>query len=239
MLISPKHSFVFFCTPKCASNSVEAMLKPYAQLQLLGSPAVRHTNVQTFDEHLAPYLASVAPETRFTRVAIVRDPVDWLYSWYRFRSRAELRGGASANSTEGVSFAEFVDCYLDVDSRPAFADVGSQAEFLAMQDGSIGVDRLFAFDELEALVEFFSDRVGKPLALTALNVSPSKAYQNRAVEQVMSIMRGVKSRIGLGPAASRPKPKVEAAEFITGDSLAELKKLLAGDYRFYEMSKRP
>ncbi len=40
MLISEEHAFVFFCTPKCASNSVEAMLKPYARLQLLGSPPV-------------------------------------------------------------------------------------------------------------------------------------------------------------------------------------------------------
>ena len=238
MLISPKHSFVFFCTPKCASNSVEAMLKPYAALQLLGSPAVRHTDVRTFDAHLAPYLAGVAPDTEFTRVAIARDPVDWLSSWYRFRSRAALRGGASPTSTEGVSFEEFVDRYLDVDSRPAFADVGSQAEFLATAGGKIGVDRLFAFDELDALVAFFSERVGQPLSLNALNVSPSVAYQNRAVEQVMSIMRGVKSRLGLASAGAAPKAKAEAAQLLAGDRLERLKVLLETDYRFYGEAQR-
>ena len=238
MLISEEHAFVFFCTPKCASNSVEAMLKPYARLQLLGSPPVRHTNVRTFDAYIRPYLESVAPKTEFTRVAIVRDPVDWLYSWYRFRSRAELRGGASENSTAGVSFEEFVDSYLDAESRPAYADVGSQAEFLATESGEIGVDRLFAFDELDELLSFFSARIGKPLSLTALNVSPSKASQNRAVEQVLSIMRRVKSRLGLGSVGPKPKVQAEAAERIAGERLAKLRDLLATDYRFYEQAKR-
>lgn len=75
MLISLKYGFAFFCTPKCASNSIEAMLKPYADIHLLGSPQVRHTDVDKFDRFIAPYLQQVAPGAEYQRVAVIREPV--------------------------------------------------------------------------------------------------------------------------------------------------------------------
>ena len=59
MLISLQHKFTFFCTPKCASNSIEAMLKPHSEIHLLGSPQVRHTDTRQYAEHVQPYLAEV------------------------------------------------------------------------------------------------------------------------------------------------------------------------------------
>ena len=142
MQVSLKHRFVFLCTPKCASNSIEAMLRPYVDMDLQGSPSVRHTNVRQFRRYLEPYLVAVAPDTEFETVALIREPVSWLYSWYRFRARNALRTKKHIHCTSHVTFGEFVVAYL-ADPQPAFARVGSQSDFLTDENGNLGVDHLF------------------------------------------------------------------------------------------------
>ncbi len=214
MLISLKHRYAFFCTPKCASNSIEAMLKPHADIHLLGSPQVRHTNARQYENYIQPYLADVNPEARIERVAIVREPVAWLHSWYRFRARSALRSAGSENSTAHLSFAEFVDAYL-ADPQPPFAQVGSQLEFLLDETGNLGVDRLFAYDKLSDLAAWFSELIGQPLALLSINVSPTKVYKSNLLEGLGALRRRIWSRSSLAgrkAQATAPDPRAELSE---------------------------
>ena len=219
MLISVKHRYAFFCTPKCASNSVEAMLKPHADIHLLGTPQLRHTNARQYAAHIQPYLDAVAPDVAVERVAIIREPVAWLHSWYRFRARSELRNTGSDNSTAHLSFAEFVDAYLS-DAPPAFAQVGTQAEFLLDAAGELGVDRLFAYDQLNELAAFFAERVGQDLSLHAMNVSPGKVYKSNVVERLSALWRGITARTsravggssGAVPAKAAPTAELSEAQ---------------------------
>ena len=215
MLISLKHRFVFFCTPKCASNSIEAMLKPHAEIHLLGSPQVRHTDVRHFERHLQPYLDEVASATDFERVAVIREPVAWLHSWYRFRARKSLRGRNNRNSTAHLSFSEFVAEFLAPDNRPEFANVGSQLDFLLDANGSIGVDRLYAYDNLAELTAHFSRVVGAQLLMRAINVSPARVYRSNIIESVASLSRRLQSRFAVGrtsPATPGADPRAELAD---------------------------
>jgi hypothetical protein len=208
MLISLKHGYAFFCTPKCASNSIEAMLKPHADIHLLGSPQVRHTNARQYQQFIQPYLAEVAPAQSIERVAIVREPIAWLHSWYRFRARSALRNADSQNSTAHVSFSEFIDAYLS-QPQPPFAKVGTQLEFLLDGDGQLGVDRLYAYDNLPDLAAYFSERVGQQLALGAINVSPSKVYKSNLLEGLAALQRRIWSRRGV--AGNRGQSPLENA----------------------------
>jgi len=192
MLISLQHRYAFFCTPKCASNSIEAMLKPHADIHLLGSPQVRHTNVRQYEKFIQPYLAEVSANP-IERIAIVREPVAWLHSWYRFRARSALRSADSQNSTAHVNFGEFVDAYLG-DQPPPFAQVGTQLEFLLDAEGKPGVDRLYAYENLNDLAAYFSERVGQPLSLTAVNVSPTRVYKSNILEGLVALQRRIWSR---------------------------------------------
>ena len=103
-------------------------------------------------------------------MAVVRHPIDWLGSWYRYRSRDELVG--HPNSTRGVSFDDFVAEYCK--GRPApFANVGSQAKFLQV-NGELGVDYLFRYEAQDKIIAFLEDRLQKPINLKHLNVSPKQ-----------------------------------------------------------------
>lgn len=222
MLISLKYGYAFFCTPKCASNSIEAMLKPYSDIHLLGSPQVRHTDVCGFDRFVEPYLRHVAPGAEYQRVAVIREPVSWLYSWYRFRSRSALREAGSPNSTAHVSFDEFVGAYLQDDHRPAYADLGSQLEFLTRSDGGVGVDLLYPYENLGHLETYFSAQVGAELSAGSVNVSPRRVYRYPLIEKFAYLRRGLASRISklrlarLSVRSDLPDPRNEISASVLG-----------------------
>ena len=102
-------------------------------------------------------------------MAVIREPVDWLGSWYRYRSRDELAG--SPNSTADVSFDTFVEAYLS-DEPPQFARVGSQARFMSDKNGVIGMSHLFRYDDIDGLVRFMQNRLNKQFTLGRANQSP-------------------------------------------------------------------
>lgn len=231
MLISLKHRYAFFCTPKCASNSIEAMLKPHAEIHLLGSPQVRHTNARQYEEWLQPYLREVSAGSTIERIAVIREPVDWLYSWYRFRARSALRESESANSTAHLDFGEFVDSYLQ-DPQPPYAQVGSQLEFLLDKEGRLGVDSLYAYDKLDALAADFSARVGQTLSLRAINVSPGKVYKSNVLEKLGAVLRRLQAQRAAGAGVgtgSKPDARAE----LDSPRLAALEAHFAEEMKLY------
>lgn len=91
MLISAKYNFVFLCTPKCASSSIETMLRRYSDISLVGPPFFRHTNYRIYSKYLKPYLMETGKIKNIETICLIREPLSWLHSWYRFRARHEIR----------------------------------------------------------------------------------------------------------------------------------------------------
>ena len=228
MQVSLEHRFVFLCTPKCASNSIEAMLRPYVDMDFQGSPAVRHTSVRQFRRYLAPYLVAVAPDTEFETVALIREPVSWLYSWYRFRARNALRTKKHIHCTSHVTFGEFVVAYL-ADPQPAFARVGSQSDFLTDEDGNLGVDHLFAYENVQALQTFFSQRLGRRLALRSINASPARVYRSNVLENADALFRRLRSRL-VRDAGVRRAPQHDPRSELSTDVQQALASKISRDF---------
>ena len=102
-------------------------------------------------------------------MAIIREPRDWLGSWYRYRARPEISG--SASSTAGMDFAQFVTGWLS-DPEPEYARVGRQSRFVANAEGKIIVYHLFRYEDLGQAVDFLQQRLGVTLDLGRRNISP-------------------------------------------------------------------
>lgn len=168
MLIFWKERLVFLANTKAGSTSLEAALESLAHVAIQRPPELKHLRAARYQRHIAPLLERLAGE-RFTTLALMRDPIDWLGSWYRYRTRDEIR--EAERSTAGMDFAEFCEAYLRPDP-PAFAQVGSQARFLAGPDGTLLVDRVFRYEALDDLLHFLEDRLGCELTLPLMNVSP-------------------------------------------------------------------
>ncbi|MGA0542712.1 hypothetical protein [Neotabrizicola sp. VNH66] len=170
MLVFWEARLVFLATPKAGSTALASALESLASVSVQRPPVLKHTTVHRFRRFVGPYLEA-ASKAEFTVVAMMREPRDWLGSWYRFRMREDQPD--PQKSTRGISFDDFVRAWCS-DPKPEFADVGSQARFLRPRQGQ-GVDRLFRYEDIGGFVGFLEDRLGCEITLPRVNVSPPGA----------------------------------------------------------------
>ncbi len=168
MLVFAKKKLVFLAMPKTGTTSLEAALAPKAEVIFRSPPNLKHTTAHRFHRYLKPYFKKCGMEN-LRVVTVVRHPVSWLGSWYKYRRRDAKRG--AANSTENVTFNEFVQGYC-ADKQPVWAHVGIPSDFVRKGNGDFGVDNLFQYEQMDHLIQFFEDQLGNPITLERRNVSP-------------------------------------------------------------------
>lgn len=168
MLVFWKERLVFLAVPKTGTTALEEALAPRADMVIRNPPELKHANVTRYQRWIEPFLEKAGgprPET----VAVVRHPVDWLKSWYRYRHRDDLVG--HPNSTRDLSFDAFVDDYCR-ETQPPHAHVGSQANFVTDSKGVLRIDHLFRYEESGRLHDFVEARLGYRPEPRRANVSP-------------------------------------------------------------------
>ncbi len=91
MLLAPGKGFVFLASTKSGSTSIETAFMTHSQMILRKPPAIKHTTYAGFQRFLQPFLNSKGfPRESYEVVCVVREPIDWLSSWWRYRSREKL-----------------------------------------------------------------------------------------------------------------------------------------------------
>lgn len=186
MLVFWKEKLVLLAVPKTATTAYETALSPIANIVVNDPPLLKHSPLYRYHRFFKPMLEDIGGQKMET-MAVIRNPIDWLGSWYRFRGRAAVQG--SANSTAEMSFDQFVDAYLQ-DVPPSFAKVGSQAKFVARKDGSVGVTHLFAYENQDSIKQFLEARLNTRISLSRSNVSPRKElYLDRELEHRLKEVR--------------------------------------------------
>ncbi len=170
MLVFWQQKLVIFSVPKTGSSAIDAALAPHADIAISSPPVLKHMPVYRFNRFMTP-LFDVVNWKDFEKFAIVREPFDWLGSWYKYRSRPSLDG--QENSAKHFSFDEFVLAAMK-GKPPPYANVGSQARFLTGGVGPEGVDHLYQYEQLNLAVEFLENRLGHKIELAQKNVSPDR-----------------------------------------------------------------
>ena len=173
MLVFWKQKLVLLAVPKTGTTALEQALLPHASAAILDPPGQKHISAPQYRNRLSKFFEQRGNHP-MDLVAVMREPVDWLGSWYRYRSRPQLSG--KPNSTRGISFDAFVAAWLQP-KRPDFADVGSQAKFLTDTDGNRAVDHLFRYDRMGDLVAFLENRLEAKFDIPRANVSPTGAVE--------------------------------------------------------------
>lgn len=163
MLVFWKARLVVLAVPKTGTTALENALAPWADAAIVNPPGLKHCTVRKYRRELAPFFEQKGKRP-LDLLAVIREPISWLGSWYRYRRRADLKG--QPNSTAGMTFDDFVAGYL-ADPQPDFARVGAQSRFL-----SGGVDHLFRHDDGVGLRAFLEDRLEREITLDRANVSP-------------------------------------------------------------------
>ena len=168
MLIFTRANFALFAVPKTGSTAWHLALRNQANIVFAQDTALKHMNLRKYDRHLAPYLKEahgLVPD----RVAVMRDPVEQLRSWYRYRMRPKVAG--SDRDLSGHSFDAFVRDVIS-DDPPDHARIGSQFTFLTSPEGALRVHHLFAYERPAIFRRFVEDRLGREVKPQRKNVSP-------------------------------------------------------------------
>ena len=168
MLVFVKERLVFLSVPKTGSTAYQSALAGRADMVVSDPPELKHAPLYRYDRFFRPMFEKVC-DAQMETLAVMREPVSWLGSWYRYRKRPFMRG--KPNSTHDVSFDEFVQAYLR-GARPGFANVGSQAKFLEPRPNGTAVTHLFRHEDPAGLNAFLEKRLGVDLILERENVSP-------------------------------------------------------------------
>ena len=159
---------VLLSIPKTGTTALEAALAPKAEMVLRSRPEIKHLTMSQYNLRIEPLLRNI-PGGRFKVVAVVREPISWLGSWYRYRQRPQTLG--KPNSTIGLSFEGFVQDYLS-ENRPPYAALGRQSGFLSPAPGRNGPDLLFRYEQMDEVLRFFGEALKTELTLKRVNVSP-------------------------------------------------------------------
>lgn len=167
MLISVRKRFVFVANSKTASTSIEQALSTHAEIMRGGTAQHKHISMR---EALREYAflfdqPAYAPDT-FFRFGVMRDPIDWIQSWYRYR-----RGNKVANPLpQDLSFEEFW-ARKDWNIQRANGKKHLQRDFFVGADGTVLVDCIIPYREIGTQFGAICDALGIKSTLPRKNVS--------------------------------------------------------------------
>lgn len=169
MLIGIEKKFVFVANTKTASTSIEKALKPHAEIHHAGSPERKHVPLRQAtalypdifqDKDGNPALHG------FFSFGVMRDPIDWLGSWFRYRKGNKVDSPLPAEMT----FEEFW-------KRQDWNIVkGNGARFLQRHlfcgnDGLVLADVIIPYERLGAMFGEICDCLGIESHLPRENIS--------------------------------------------------------------------
>lgn len=166
MQIFFKQNLAILAVPKTGTTALETALRGKADIQFKGRR--KHMSAAAFDTYCAPFLQQaydLTPE----RVAVMRDPLDHLRSWYKYRTRDALLG--NKKSSAGMTFETYVQDALR-DSRQPHVNVGTQHRFLTRQNGTLPLHHIFAYEDMPLLLDFLCERFDRDIKLPKANASP-------------------------------------------------------------------
>ncbi|MEM9583235.1 MAG: gamma-glutamyl kinase [Pseudomonadota bacterium] len=168
MMIFFKERLAYLAVPKTGTSAIERALHRRASAVVRDPPGIKHTHARGYERRFRALFerGNLKP---VQTVAVMREPIDWLGSWFRYRQRPALSG--HPNSTQGLTFDSFITGYL-ADKQPPFAEVGSQGRFVTDENGDLLINHLFQYEDLDPFVEFMQRRLGEDIALKTVNKSP-------------------------------------------------------------------
>jgi len=116
MIISEKFRFIFIEVPKTASSSMSNVFVKYQDVEHL---YIKHAIARDAKAYVQEKFGEEKWDT-FLSFAVIREPCDWLLSWYksgRENAITGVRGPNWGNRVDDITFDAFVDEVLAFQTR--------------------------------------------------------------------------------------------------------------------------
>lgn len=176
MLIFNKSKIVYLANPKSGTTSIMAAFRTHADFCSVHSSPAKHINYETFTTRF-PFHAE-----NFEMIAVVREPLETLFSWYRYRQRPELEG--NLRSTLGIDFDDFVRDWSENPSS-IHAKISPSTKFVCDKNGKLGGVKIFKYSTHNPLHKYLEAKLGVEVIEQRKNVSPQHSHPfDEAVQTV-------------------------------------------------------
>lgn len=167
MLISVKHKFLFVANTKAASTSIEAILADHAEISSPPGPKGKHLPLAKIRQDFKALFDTPGKEfDSFFRFGVMRDPLDWILSWFRYRKGNQVE----APLPPDMSFAEFWQAadwnVFDHTGKPY-----SQGRIFLDAGGKPLADVIIPYHQLDAMLPQVLAALGISATVPRLNVS--------------------------------------------------------------------
>lgn len=167
MLVSFEKRFFFVANTKTASTSIEHALLPYADLYRGGSPARKHISLfKAIRKYPMVFDQPGFEHWRFFRFGVMRDPVDWISSWYRYRKGNQV----DSPLPENMSFADFWAAG-DWNIQRSDGAPHLQRDMFCGPKGKVIADLIIPYDQIEPMFGQICEALKIPAPLPRKNVS--------------------------------------------------------------------
>ncbi len=167
MMLFPSSNLIFFAIPKTGSTAFEQTFEREIPDTIVVPKDRKHMNVRQFEYNKFDAQISQDGE-QMERMAILREPLARLHSWFRFRQRLD---STHQNSTKDLSFENFIVSTMQ-HSPPTYArNIGDQWKFCTRKNGELGITHLFDIANLQPLDDFLQDRLGRRFPRERINES--------------------------------------------------------------------
>lgn len=171
MLISVKRRFVFVSNTKSASTSIETVLLPFCEIGRDGTPDRKHTwMADAVREYAFLFERPGFEPNTFFKFGVLRDPVDWIMSWYRYRKGNQVAAPLPASMT----FEQFWEMGDWNKIIPDTVEKRLQSQFFLGKDGKQLVDFIIPYTAIAETFPILSRSLGIYKALAMENVSTIK-----------------------------------------------------------------
>lgn len=170
MLIFDDIKLVYLANPKTGTTSFEHAFEKFANAEE-SQRLAKHAPFRRFKRKF-PDMAK-----EYEVVTCLRDPLETLYSWYRYRARVTIRG--QSRSTYGMTFEEFFAEWCKPDPAP-YAGMNGSVSFVLNKKGKV-VKRLkiFKYGASNGLHEYVAGKMGIVVPDLQKNVSRASVSVQR------------------------------------------------------------
>ena len=169
--------------PKTGTTSVQKALEKNATIKFgrAGKYGLKHIDAKNFQKWERA-LKNQFSEEKFVSCCLMREPIDWLRSWYKYRSRTTVK--SQRRSTENMTFDKYINNIYEQKiqknlNRTLF---NRQSRFL-FPENKILIDRIFPYQNFDSFIEFISRLLDKELEIPKENISPEKDEKDLFVEE--------------------------------------------------------
>jgi hypothetical protein len=186
MIISIHRRFIFVANLKTASTSIENILRPYGDINILWTELGKHIYLSDMQERFS-WLFKQHDISEFFVFGVIRDPVEYMKSLYRSHNDKKFEPETD-KFTGNMTFSEFLTSWVPKHKEQA----QPQIHRFLRQDGSLGLQSVILFEELQSGFQGVLDNLKLKIdVLPKLNVSPPIKFEvnKEEIEQIRSIFK--------------------------------------------------